>query len=577
MTMKSITLVLLVILLQLCFMSSNSFSQWSSDPGVNLPVCNVSGEQALPKIANTSDGGSFICWFDNRGGSYAVYLQKLNALGIKQFATDGLLISGNPQSSSLVDYDMISDDSNNAIIVFTDTRSGSTINPFAYKISSQGNFLWGPNGITLANDAGTFQANPSVIKTSDNNFIVTWIYSSSPNKIAFQKLSSGGTKLWGTDPIYLAGAGAENFTYPTMVSSDNGTSILMWSGYSGSFINPQNYKLYSQKFSSTGSVIWKDTVYSLGGVTGFFVPKIFTDENDGALCVWQDDRNAVSVQSTFVQHYTATGTKLFPVNGVEASTMSNFNKFDAWAAYMKSTGETYLVWKHANSDQSFYAIYGQRISLGGTRLWGDDGKQLVSFSNDSYVNQICFTKDTSMIAAYNKSIFATANNVQFAFITNRNGDLGWGGTVKEIGNITGGKSKIVGALDLNGMTKIVWSDDRGDDGIYAQNINFNGTLGNSTGIGKTGTEVPAAFSLSQNYPNPFNPGTNLEFGISNLGFVSLKIYDAIGKEVATLVNSNLNPGTYKYYFDAGNLAGGVYFYRLSAGDFVETKKMVLVK
>ena len=60
-------------------------------------------------------------------------------------------------------------------------------------------------------------------------------------------------------------------------------------------------------------------------------------------------------------------------------------------------------------------------------------------------------------------------------------------------------------------------------------------------------------------------------------FISLKVYDVMGKEVATLINSNLSPGTYKYYFDATNLAGGVYFYRLSAGGFVETKRMVLVK
>lgn len=576
--MKSMSIVLLLLLLQISFNTSISYSQWSSNPGVNLQVCDAGGEQALPKIANTSDGGSFICWFDNRNGSYAVYLQKLNSLGVKQFAADGLLVSGNPQSSSLVDYDMISDDSNNAIIVFTDTRSGSTINPFAYKISSQGNFLWGANGVTLANDAGTFQANPKVIKTSDNNFVITWIYSSSPNKIAFQKLSSGGVKQWGTDPIYLSGAGTEHFTYPSMVSSDNGTSIVMWSGYSGTFINPLNYKLYSQKFSSTGSVIWKDTVYSLGRVTGFFVPKIFTDESDGALYVWQDDRNAVNIQSTFVQHFTAAGTNLFPVNGVEASAMSGFNKFDAWAAYMKSTGETYLVWKQANIAQSSYAIYGQRLSADGTRLWTDDAKQFVTFSNDSYINQICFTKDTSFIVAYNQSIFGSANNFIFAFISNRNGDIGWGGTVRDVGDLVSGKSKIVGAIDQNGMTKIAWADNRNDfNGIYAQNVNLNGTLGNPSGIGKVGSEIPTAFSLSQNYPNPFNPATNLEFGISDLEFVTLKIYDIVGREIITLVNSNLRPGTYKYYFDASHLAGGVYFYRLTAGDFIETKSMVLVK
>src|SRR6266508_332689 len=84
-------------------------SQWSNDPNVNLQVCDVNGEQALPKISNTTDGGCYICWFDSRLGTYRVYLQRLNSTCFKQFGTDGLLISSNPQNTSLVDYDMITD------------------------------------------------------------------------------------------------------------------------------------------------------------------------------------------------------------------------------------------------------------------------------------------------------------------------------------------------------------------------------------------------------------------------------------------------------------------------------------
>ncbi|MDQ3021859.1 MAG: T9SS type A sorting domain-containing protein [Bacteroidota bacterium] len=105
------------------------------------------------------------------------------------------------------------------------------------------------------------------------------------------------------------------------------------------------------------------------------------------------------------------------------------------------------------------------------------------------------------------------------------------------------------------------------------NYNTNATIG----ITNISSEIPDNYLLSQNYPNPFNPVTNLEFGISKLGFVTLKIYDMLGKEVATLVNSTLNPGTYKYNFDASGLTSGVYFYKITAGDFVETKRMNLVK
>ncbi len=85
------------------------------------------------------------------------------------------------------------------------------------------------------------------------------------------------------------------------------------------------------------------------------------------------------------------------------------------------------------------------------------------------------------------------------------------------------------------------------------------------------------FNLSQNYPNPFNPVTNLEFGISNFGFVTLKVYDVLGNEVKTLVNENKPAGRYTVTFDGSNLSSGIYFYKLVSGAFAETKQMVLIK
>jgi len=95
----------------------------------------------------------------------------------------------------------------------------------------------------------------------------------------------------------------------------------------------------------------------------------------------------------------------------------------------------------------------------------------------------------------------------------------------------------------------------------------------------SGNEFPKEFALKQNYPNPFNPSTNLEFGISDWEFVSLKIFDLLGKEVATLVNERLAPGSYNYQFSTVNyqLPSGVYFYRLTAGEFTDTKRMMIIK
>jgi hypothetical protein len=94
---------------------------------------------------------------------------------------------------------------------------------------------------------------------------------------------------------------------------------------------------------------------------------------------------------------------------------------------------------------------------------------------------------------------------------------------------------------------------------------------------ETNNSVPKDFSLSQNYPNPFNPSTSFEFQVSSLTFVSLNVLDVLGREVATLVSGNRQPGTYTARWDATAYPSGVYFCRLRAGSFVETKKMILAK
>ena len=93
---------------------------------------------------------------------------------------------------------------------------------------------------------------------------------------------------------------------------------------------------------------------------------------------------------------------------------------------------------------------------------------------------------------------------------------------------------------------------------------------------------PKEFTLSQNYPNPFNPTTKIRYTIPSVGtsfmkFVHLKVYDILGSEVATLVNKEQTAGYYEVNFDGSRYASGVYIYRLEAGDFVSTKKMMMIK
>ena len=142
----------------------------------------------------------------------------------------------------------------------------------------------------------------------------------------------------------------------------------------------------------------------------------------------------------------------------------------------------------------------------------------------------------------------------------------------KVGNVTG-----------NGTTSEVRNytfTDRANTGTYnyrLKQLDVNGNFEYFNLSSEVVIGIPTECELSQNYPNPFNPTTNLEFGISELGFVSLKIYNPSGKEVATLVNEIKTAGYYTVNFNASDLSSGVYFYSLSANNFTATKKMMLLK
>ena len=98
-----------------------------------------------------------------------------------------------------------------------------------------------------------------------------------------------------------------------------------------------------------------------------------------------------------------------------------------------------------------------------------------------------------------------------------------------------------------------------------------------TSVEKISTASPTHFSLQQNNPNPFNPSTAISFSLPSQLLLSLKVFDALGREVSTLVSEELPAGTYSKHWDAAALPSGIYFYRLQAGEYLETKRMILLK
>jgi hypothetical protein len=89
--------------------------------------------------------------------------------------------------------------------------------------------------------------------------------------------------------------------------------------------------------------------------------------------------------------------------------------------------------------------------------------------------------------------------------------------------------------------------------------------------------LPSEYSLSQNYPNPFNPTTKIRYEIPEGSFITIKVYDVLGREIETLLNEEKPVGSYEVEFNAAKLSSGIYFYRLHANDFTQIRKMILLK
>jgi hypothetical protein len=98
-----------------------------------------------------------------------------------------------------------------------------------------------------------------------------------------------------------------------------------------------------------------------------------------------------------------------------------------------------------------------------------------------------------------------------------------------------------------------------------------------TSVRQVPAQLPERFALYQNYPNPFNPSTSISFNLPLKSFVSLKVFDIMGREVATLVNEELSAGSHLQQWNVANMSSGVYFYRIQTGLLTETKKLLLLK
>ncbi len=236
------------------------------------------------------------------------------------------------------------------------------------------------------------------------------------------------------------------------------------------------------------------------------------------------------------------------------------------------------------------------VKFGEWNGWGNDGR-----SQDAKNIEFTTTTDNQDVFVYvdvNSGRLALTLDLPIpveltffnAISVNQNVNLTWQ-TATEINNerfLIERKTKTsdytnIASIQGNGTTSQVSSYNYIDENLAAETylyrlkqIDFDGTFSYSDEIEVT-IEIPLAYKLSQNYPNPFNPSTKISYSLMTDQFVSLKVYDIIGSELATLVNGVMKAGNYEINFDASKLTSGVYIYKLTTPNFTSTKKMMLLR
>jgi hypothetical protein len=438
--------------------------QWTDDPTQNLAVADRTGEQVQAKIRATSDGGAYISWYDNSTGGYDVYLQRLDADGVEQWAHNGVLIADRSFSSTQ-DYDLAVDADDYALLTFRDDRlTGVQIT--ATRVNPGGHEVWGGGGVQLT-DTTDFVAAPKIAATTDGNVVVAW---TQDTDTILQKLAPDGSPLW-SPPLTLSDSGGSTFSASDLNASDDGSVII---SLVRGFLSAT---YYAQKVSSLGGQLWAADpipIFDGGFLQAGNFPTFVPDGAGGAVFGWY----GTGPLQCYAQHVLANGAEQFAHDGVPGSTDLTRVHVAPAVSYRAVTAETFLFWNELNSLQSQFGVYGQKYDSGGARQWTDTGAVLVPVGNTEIRQVRNLQVGDGAIVFYvegpafgSQQVIGTRVDTDAAFV--------WDDPMPAVSSAASSKSRLDAVLTPDGGgALLVWTDTRNDAGdVYAQRMNADGSLG----------------------------------------------------------------------------------------------------
>jgi Secretion system C-terminal sorting domain len=424
-------------------------------------------------------------------------------------------------------------------VVWYDSRYGHY--EIYYKRSIDSGLNWGPD--TRLTNSINFATSPSVV-ISGSDVHVVWSYREVFSEEIYYKRSTDSGMNW-EPSIRLTTYDSTNSIFPSIAVSGSDVHVV-WHGANIQYMNSTDSgESWGQVIQLTNSPL--AAVGASVAVSGSNVHVVWMDNRDGNWEIYY--KRSIDGGANW-------GTDLRLTNSTFYSGYSSIAVFNA---------VVHVVWVEND-------VFYKRSTDGG-----------VSWEADIRLTDGYTTSSAPSIAVSDSVVHVGwtdwRDGAEIYYKRSTDSGVSWEPDTRLTNNT--GNSLYPSVAVSGSVVHIAFTDERdGNKEIYYK----GNPTGNLTGIKNNNSEIPEEFQLHQNYPNPFNPSTSIQYTIASRQFVQLKVYDVLGNEVATLVNEEKSPGTYEVEFksschsrEGGNLTSGIYFYQLKAGDYLETKKMILMK
>ncbi len=544
-----------LLLLCLLISFSNLKAQFTSDSTLNLTIQDQSGsEQATPLIASRADGGAYISWFDQSTGNYVLRMQRLDALGNKLWGPNGLVVSNATQSTALFRYDLKTDNDGNAVVAFQDTRTGN-LQVVVQKLDSSGIAFFATNGIVLIDaDAGEGLA-PTIGILGNNNIIIAWnAYQGSSKWVSYYELNPiTGAPINGIATPGRIKSPTIDYGRPYVLPLDTNQYYLMYIEETGTFPGVTS-KIYMNRVTSGYINNWSaPKLVTSKTITFFFFPTLISDGGTGALVAFNSSNPTnAALTSVYLQHVDSAGT-LWSATGTPLTTSTTIQSYLGGYFYRGDFNQTWIALQVTNTGQSQAGISLQRVDANGTKLSGGDGIVIEPQSANIFSPATFTQNDANGTIIYKVGLFG-AEEI-YAVNVDSNAVKTWSFGESAVCVNQSNKDDIGITPMINQQMIITWSDDRIDNGIYAQNLNANGTIGPvSVGLNSVST--------IENTIQIINPSSVLQIINTNsrLGITEIEIFDSNGKIV---LHENVNKTGSFILPEATILNAGLYFVRMN--------------